>query len=168
MLASSYPITELIVSAPDRAPDERYVGYGGAFNFACFFLWQCCWTFPQWDKRVAKNVEGAGGSWLVVSVAAAFFGIAVLFHALSFWKSVAQVGCISVAVTKGLQTAGGFFGSHICFCHAQQSQCLTWQKFFSFLVVISGVTRTLYSSQGGEGVLSVGYLNLGRFVLGCT
>ena len=29
MLASSYPITELIVSAPDRAPDERYVAESG-------------------------------------------------------------------------------------------------------------------------------------------
>jgi uncharacterized membrane protein len=140
MLAASYPITELIVSAPDRAPDERYVGYGGLFNFTCFFIWQCCWTFPQWDKRVASHVEQAGGSWTVVAVGAAIFGLTVLFHALSFWKSVAQVGCISVAVTKGLQTAGGFFGSHICFCHAQPNQCLSWQKFFSFLVVISGVT----------------------------
>ena len=69
MLASSYPITELIVSAPDRAPDERYVGYGGAFNFACFFLWQCCWTFPQWDRRVLSYAfKGTDGVLVVVAV----------------------------------------------------------------------------------------------------
>merc|ERR1711979_108325 len=82
-------------------------------------------------------------------------------HALAFYKSVKFLGAVPVAVSKGLQQAGGALVIHIGFCNVDPTQCLfnyhgdaiawgKWQKAVAAgLSVVGVVVYALVKAREG-------------------
>jgi len=60
-------------------------------------------------------------------------------HAASFFKLLKNLGAVASALLKGVQAVVVVMLSAILYCPLESSQCLTWSKFFSMMIVILGV-----------------------------
>ena len=60
-------------------------------------------------------------------------------HAASFFKLLKNLGAVASALLKGVQAVVVVLLSAVLYCPFESSQCLTWSKFISMMIVISGV-----------------------------
>lgn len=60
-------------------------------------------------------------------------------HAASFFKLLKNLGAVASALLKGVQAVVVVLLSAVLYCPFESSQCLTWSKFVSMMIVISGV-----------------------------
>jgi magnesium-transporting ATPase (P-type) len=60
-------------------------------------------------------------------------------HAASFFKLLKNLGAVASALLKGVQAVVVVLLSAVLYCPIESSQCLSWSKFISMMIVISGV-----------------------------
>ena len=122
-LAASYPLAELVFTLCPRGtapPSEEACSVAGSLiNVFAFGAWTLSYTVPQWDKLVLAPARDAPfpASAPVVVLLYMTFALMVGMHTLAFWKSMPQMGTVTIAVSKGAQHAITFLFAHILFCH---------------------------------------------------
>lgn len=132
----------------DATTDERVsprlnCAIQGIVATAAYSLWQIIYTLPRFSTAIATPAHNAGTT--LVSGLGLLFSLALsnLIHAMTFFYTLQQFpgGATSAGVMKGLQAVLVFVASAWVFCGRSggKEMCMTKDKVFSLLVVLSGV-----------------------------
>ena len=130
---------------------------------ACVGLlsWQIVYTIPRWDELIRQPTQAAGTTFVQAIGILLAFGLANLFHSLSFYYTVAHYpgGATSAGVMKGLQAVLVFVAAHYIYCkkNIDTSMCFTTMKFISLITVVGGV---VIFRLGGSTYNKLGYTTI--------
>jgi len=119
----------------------------GALEVSILSVYFGVYVFPNWPRLVVDEMESDVTGLYSFSVYMIFVFVCGL-HQMAFYFSCAQgpTGAVTTAVSKCIQTVGMFFASHLFFCDAAASQCLSVEKIVGTLGVCFGVVTYAYFS----------------------
>jgi len=87
-----------------------------------------------------------GTTWSTVAALSAGIAAGNFVHAATFFFLLTWIGAVSAGVMKGVQAAAVFCLAHLLYCQQDQSQCFTYLKATSLVVVITGVMGYAYAT----------------------
>ena len=97
------------------------------------------------DNATAVNFERAHYHQAVIGFLALILIDAV--HAVCFFTLLKNLGAVASALLKGVQAIVVVALSAMFYCPTEKSQCLTWIKAISAIIVLSGVTGYGFASK---------------------
>jgi len=173
-----YVLSDLSMSPQDFAADpsttdnehdeeEKKKKGGPAATAVTGEIWSCClgslevcfmtvWVFVGilnhgfFEDEDGMSSRSANPP--IPKVISGFLGLVLIdaAHAAAFFTMLKNLGAVASALLKGLQAIVVIALSAVLYCPAEESQCLTWIKFISAVVVISGVMGYGFGSRKRE------------------
>ena len=134
-----YIVSESILKDDNPIAPEFLGSFQGLFGTVVFGLWQVLYTAPRWDALITDEIAAHHGS--ITQIWTAYAGLIVVnfVHGVCLFHMLKTVGSTTTGVLKGIISVLVFVFSHYAFCSLQQSQCFTYSKGASLVVVVVGV-----------------------------
>lgn len=152
-----YIISEkLMIQSIDPIAPENLSFIMGFFGLSFYSMWQILYTIPNFQTLIVDQIIVHNGS--VRAIFLSYIGLIIInfVHAFCFFHLLGQIGATTTGVLKGVQTVIVFIVSHLAFCSLQYSQCFTFQKGISVVVVVAGVMGYSYFNTGAHHGIAVG------------
>lgn len=129
----------LLTQCEDPIEPELLAFFLGTMGSCFNMMWQIFYTIPHYETLIVQPIQAANGNVAVILFGYFFLTLANAMHALCFYNLLRYIGSTSTGLTKGLQSVLVFVFSHLIYCHWIASQCFTWSKGLSLVVVLSGI-----------------------------
>lgn len=138
--ALTWVLVESVLKEADPIQPEAISAVMGFVGVGVFGSWQVVYTLPRADELIADQIAAKRGSVTVIVIVYAVLTAASMVHAVTFYHLVGKLGAVTAGVMKGVQAAAVFVCSHYLFCGLQASQCFSYAKACSLVLVLVGTT----------------------------
>ena len=153
--SAMFVMTDALLSkAGTEAKPWQVCSYVGRFEVAGLLCWNAfgivyaSTTDDSWFKFGAADGSAPTAASIGLSCVlfASLWAVNCL-HAACFFDLIGAVGSVSSAVLKGVQTVSVYVLSAILYCRYQSSQCFSYTKALSLVIVVLGTS--IYSLASG-------------------
>jgi drug/metabolite transporter (DMT)-like permease len=130
-------------NAPSPESLAAFDGLVGTWVLAVYIL---VFDGRHWEELVIQPVKEAKGHYDSIIISFVALAFSYLIHQLSFFYIAKHSGCVLAGINKSVQTVTVFMVS-TTFCGTQPSQCFSWAKAVSVVVVAIGVLMYAHASS---------------------
>eukprot|EP00405_Crypthecodinium_cohnii_P012319 CAMPEP_0206438902 /NCGR_PEP_ID=MMETSP0324_2-20121206/11906_1 /ASSEMBLY_ACC=CAM_ASM_000836 /TAXON_ID=2866 /ORGANISM="Crypthecodinium cohnii, Strain Seligo" /LENGTH=341 /DNA_ID=CAMNT_0053906449 /DNA_START=14 /DNA_END=1039 /DNA_ORIENTATION=+ len=106
-----------------------------------------CFVCALWAVLTIQSAETARGFWLLMVLMC----LSNALHQAAWFHLVGALGASTTAVLKAFQSVCLFIAASFVFCSVDQTECLTYEKIFSFIVVSAGMLLYSLPVNGRNG-----------------
>ncbi|KAL0238288.1 hypothetical protein GEMRC1_012761 [Eukaryota sp. GEM-RC1] len=146
--STTYVLYEVFMKNKEKSlPSLVVCCFNGMYASAIVSCWVLVYVVPRWHELIVKPIIESGSD--VVTVLWLYAGLTVvdLVHAAAFYILIGITSAITVGIFKGVQSTLVFVTSHFLFCSTISSQCFSYAKGTSLLVVVCGVFLYSFAKQ---------------------
>lgn len=141
----TYILSEkLMIQNSDPIPPESLSYIMGITGTVVYSLWQVMYTIPNYQLLILDPIASHHGSLPTIFMTFPILILINFIHAFCFFNLLGVVGATTTGVLKGINSVMVFVLSHVAFCSIQQSQCFTYGRALSLVVVVVGVVGYSY------------------------
>lgn len=162
--SAMYIVSEyLLVFTDDPISPELLSTLLGASMTSVNLAWQVVYTIPRYQTLIVDEIAAYHGSAYLIVGGYVVLVLSALVHGVSLFSLLGIIGSTSTGLIKAVKSVALFVVSHVAFCSVKESQCFTYWKGFSLVVVLVGVfVYTQFQPHSAANADSPGLNSLSR------